>query len=349
MSKTENSEVRLTAYSHGAGCGCKIAPADLEKILVGPWAPMPDAHLLVGNAQRDDAAVYDMGNGRAVISTTDFFSPIVDDAYDFGRIAGVNALSDVYAMGGRPLLAVAILGWPLEKLGAELAAQVVEGGRQACRDAGIPLAGGHSIDAPEPFFGLAVTGEVPVDHIKRNHKARAGDVLVLSKPLGVGVLSTAQKRGLLRPEHLHIGRDVMLRSNAIGARLGAIEAVHALTDVTGFGLLGHLVEMCKGSGLSARIHYADVPLIPESLRYLKEGCYADGALRNWKSVAEQVEGANTMERMMLLCDPQTSGGLLMACDPQALPELQALFARSGDLFQCIGTCTKAGNKLVTVR
>ena len=336
MNGTEKSEVRLTQFSHGAGCGCKIAPADLEKILASSLVPMPDAKLLVGYESRDDAAVYDIGDGRAVISTTDFFSPIVDDAFDFGRIAATNALSDVYAMGGKPLLAVAILGWPLEKLGPDLAAQVVEGGRQACRDAGIPLAGGHSIDAPEPFFGLAVTGEVQIAHIKRNDTARDGDVLLLTKPLGVGVLSTAQKRGKLREEHTHIGRDLMLQSNSIGTLLGTMDGVHALTDVTGFGLLGHLMEMCLGSELSANLQYSDIPLLPESANYVKEGFYADGALRNWKSVAAHVDGANTMERMMLLCDPQTSGGLLIACDEAALPQLEELFNRTGNLFRRIG-------------
>lgn len=336
MNGTEKNEVRLTQFSHGAGCGCKIAPADLEKILASSLIPIPDANLLVGYQSRDDAAVYAIGDGRAVVSTTDFFSPIVDDAFDFGRIAATNALSDIYAMGGKPLLAVAILGWPLEKLGAELAAQVVEGGRQACRDAGIPLAGGHSIDAPEPFFGLAVTGEVQIEHIKRNDTARAGDVLLLTKPLGIGVLSTAQKRGKLHEEHKHIGRDLMLKPNSIGTVLGTMEGVHALTDVTGFGLLGHLMEMCLGSDLSARLQYADIPLISESVDYVKGGCYADGALRNWKSVAAHVEGANSMERMMLLCDPQTSGGLLIACDPALLPQLEELFTSAGEQFKCIG-------------
>ena len=330
-------EVKLTAFSHGAGCGCKIAPADLEKILASTVGDLPDPKLLVGYQSRDDAAVYDLGDGRALISTTDFFSPIVDDAFDFGRIAATNAMSDVYAMGGRPLMAVAILGWPLEKLGPELAGRVVEGGRQACRDAGIPLAGGHSIDAPEPFFGLAVTGEVAVDHIKRNDTAKDKDVLLMTKPLGIGVLSTAQKRGKLRPEHAHIGREVMLRTNAIGTALGKMPGVHALTDVTGFGLLGHLAEMCQGSGLKAHINYADIPLIPESLLYLKEGCYADGALRNWKNLADKVAGANSLERMMLLSDPQTSGGLLIACNAISIHEIMHLVDNSHSPIAIVGS------------
>ena len=336
MSEAKTTEVRLTEHSHGAGCGCKIAPADLEKILASDLGTLPDPRLLVGYQSRDDAAVYDLGDGRALISTTDFFTPIVDDPFDFGRIAATNALSDVYAMGGRPLLAVAILGWPLAKLGAELAALVVEGGRQACHDCGIPLAGWHSIDALEPFFGLAVTGEVKTAHVKRNDAARGGDVLLLTKPLGVGVLSTAQKRGILRPEHAHIAGDIMVRPNSIGTQLGEMPGVHALTDVTGFGLLGHLAEMCQGSHVNARLAYADIPLIPEALAYVKEGCYADGALRNWKSLADKVEGAGTMERMMILNDPQTSGGLLISCSKELIPEITALVASNGQHVDNIG-------------
>jgi selenide, water dikinase len=328
--------IRLTRFSHGAGCGCKIAPAVLETILKSELGTFPDPRLLVGYGSRDDAAVYDLGDGRALISTTDFFSPIVDDAFDFGRIAATNALSDVYAMGGRPLVAVAILGWPVDKLPPELAARVIEGGRQACHDAGIALAGGHSIDAPEPFFGLAVTGEVPVAHIKRNDAARAGDVLFLTKPLGVGILATAQKRGVLLPEHQHIGIDVMLASNSAGQELGALTAVHAMTDVTGFGLMGHLLEMCKGSGLSAELEAASLPVIPQALEYLAQGCYPDGAFRNWKSNGSLVTGVDTMERMMLLSDPQTSGGLLISVDRQAQHEVRDLLARQGLTTRPIG-------------
>ncbi len=322
--------VRLTQYSHGAGCGCKIAPAQLETILQSTLGTLPDPNLVVGYGSRDDAAVYDLGDGRCLISTTDFFSPIVDDAFDFGRIAATNAVSDVFAMGGKPLLAVAILGWPIEKLGAELAQQVVEGGRQACHDMGIPLAGGHSIDAPEPFFGLAVTGEVRKEHLKRNDAARAGDVIFLTKPIGIGLLSTAQKRGKLRTEHTHIARDLMVMPNSIGARLGRSPGVHALTDVTGFGLAGHLLEMCRGAGISARITFADVPVIPEARIYLDEGCYPDGAFRNWKGISTEVSGASSMERMLLMADPQTSGGLLIACAPEAREEVGELL-RSADL------------------
>ncbi len=336
--------VLLTQHSHGAGCGCKIAPAQLELILKSVLGTLPDPKLLVGYGSRDDAAVYDLGDGRCLISTTDFFSPIVDDAFDFGRIAATNAVSDVFAMGGTPLLAVAILGWPIEKLGAELAQQVVEGGRRACHDMGIPLAGGHSIDAPEPFFGLAVNGEVRAEHLKRNDTAREGDVLFLTKPIGIGLLSTAQKRGKLRPEHATVARDLMVRPNSVGAQLGRSPGVHALTDVTGFGLAGHLLEMCRGAGLSARIRFDEVPRIPEAINYLNEGCYPDGTFRNWKGYADEVQGASSMERMMFLADPQTSGGLLAACAPDFHQPIAELLRSEGLPFSVIGRFEAAGEK-----
>ena len=313
--------IRLTQFSHGAGCGCKIAPAVLETILKSDLGTFPDPRLLVGYGTRDDAAVYALDNGRALISTTDFFSPIVDDAFDFGRIAATNALSDVYAMGGRPLLAVAILGWPVEKLPPELAARVIDGGRQACMDAGIALAGGHSIDAPEPFFGLAVTGEVDVTNIKRNDTGQDGDVLFLTKPLGIGILSTAQKRGILPSAQAELMRDTMVRLNDIGVQLGALPQVHALTDVTGFGLLGHLLEICDGSGLAATLSYDAIPQLGPCKALITQGCYPDGALRNWKSYGHRVAGANSMERMFMLSDPETSGGLLIAVAPDLAPRL----------------------------
>ncbi|MCU0319785.1 MAG: selenide, water dikinase SelD [Flavobacteriales bacterium] len=328
--------IRLTRYSHGAGCGCKIAPAVLNEILKSELGTFPDPRLLVGYGTRDDAAVYDMGNGRAVISTTDFFSPIVDDAFDFGRIAATNALSDVYAMGGTPLLAVAILGWPVDKLPAPLAAQVLEGGRAVCHAAGIALAGGHSIDAPEPFFGLAVTGEVQVSHIKRNDGAQAGDALLLTKPIGTGILSTAQKRGLIASEDHRIAVDVMCSLNDAGTRSGELASVHAMTDVTGFGLGGHLLELCDAAGLAAEIDFAALPVIPRTLHYLAQGCYPDGAFRNWRSFGDRIAGASTTERMMLLADPQTSGGLLLAVDPAHQQAVQDLLAGHGTRSTCIG-------------
>jgi len=332
--------IRLTKYSHGAGCGCKIAPAVLDAILKSELGTFPDPRLLVGYGTKDDAAVYDLGNSRALISTTDFFSPIVDDAFDFGRIAATNALSDVYAMGGKPLLAVAILGWPVEKLPPDLAARVLDGGRQACHDAGIPLAGGHSIDAPEPFFGLAVTGEVPISNIKRNDTAKAGDILILTKPIGIGILATARKRGVLRSEHAGIDTALMTTLNTVGAELGAIPEVHAMTDVTGFGLLGHLIEMCEGSDLQAVLDVGSIPVIPESRTYLTEGCYPDGSFRNWKAYAHKVTGCDAMDRMMLFSDPQTSGGLLISVDERAEPSVERTIRSHGSLFARIGQLRK---------
>jgi len=254
MSTTQDAaSFRLTQFSHGAGCGCKIAPAVLDRILAGGVARGLDPRLLVGHEERDDAAVFDLGDGTAVISTTDFFMPIVDDARDFGRIASVNAISDVFAMGGTPLVAIAVLGWPVEKIPPEVAGLVVAGAREACADVGIPLAGGHSIDSPEPIFGLAVTGRVRIEHIKKNGGARPGDLLFLTKPLGVGILTTAEKQGKLRAEHAGVARDTMVRPNRLGARLGEKPWVRAMTDVTGFGLLGHLREMCDASGTTARV------------------------------------------------------------------------------------------------
>lgn len=323
--------VRLTQHSHGAGCGCKIAPSQLDVILKSTLGTLPDPRLLVGYGSRDDAAVYDMGDGRAIISTTDFFSPIVDDAFAFGRIAAANALSDVYAMGGRPLLAVAILGWPVEKLGPELAQRVVEGGRTACHEAGIPLAGGHSIDAPEPFFGLAVIGEVGLSQVKRNNTARAGDNLLLTKPVGTGILSTAMKRGLLRMEDEKELLAQLIAINSAGSALGTLPEVTAMTDVTGFGLLGHLLELCEGSGVRASIVFDRIPLIPSVPHYLAQGAYPDGAFRNWRSQSARVHGASDMVRMMVLSDPQTNGGLLVAVRPEGME--QAIKA----IEQCTGT------------
>ncbi|HWB90787.1 MAG TPA: selenide, water dikinase SelD, partial [Puia sp.] len=253
--------IKLTQYSHGAGCGCKISPSILDKILHSSVPAVPDPRLLVGNDKRDDAAVWELGGGQALISTTDFFMPIVDDAFDFGRIASANAISDVYAMGGKPVLAIAILGWPIEKLAPEVAARVLEGARAICAEAGIALAGGHSIDCPEPVFGLAVNGIVSMAHLKRNSTATAGCRLYLTKALGVGVLSTAQKKGLLEPEDAAIALESMVALNSLGEKLGKIAGVKAMTDVTGFGLLGHLSEMCEGSGLSAVVDFAKVPVI----------------------------------------------------------------------------------------
>ncbi|MBC6996052.1 selenide, water dikinase SelD [Neolewinella lacunae] len=331
------SEIRLTEYSHGAGCGCKIAPAVLDTILAqtapGPHFPS----LLVGNGERDDAAVYDLGDGTAIISTTDFFMPIVDDPLTFGRIAATNAISDVYAMGGTPLLAIAILGWPINLLAPEVAGLVVEGGRQACADAGIPLAGGHSIDCPEPIFGLAVNGRIDLAHLKKNGGAHVGDILFLTKPIGVGILSTAQKQKKLRAADAHLATEQMVRLNKIGAALGTREYVHAMTDVTGFGLLGHLTEMCRASAASALVRLSDVPLIDADILdyYLAEGCIPGGTKRNWDSYGAHVKLHNERAKW-LLADPQTSGGLLCAVAPDQATNFRAFCADHGHVVAPLG-------------
>jgi selenide,water dikinase len=312
--------IRLTQYSHGAGCGCKISPKVLKSILqTGLDLPI-DPRLLVGHESSDDAAVYDLGNGTGVISTTDFFMPIVDDPFDFGRIAATNAMSDIYAMGGRPLMAVAILGWPIEKLAPEVAHRVVEGGRQACADAGMSLAGGHSIDAPEPIFGTAVTGLIELKHLKRNNTARPGDRLYLTKPLGIGIYATAEKKQLLMAEHHGVATELMCRSNRAGEAFGGVQGVSAMTDVTGFGLMGHLLEVCEGSAVHAVVEAGRVPILQDLKRYVESGCVPGGSERNFASYGEKL-GSMSELRRVTLCDPQTSGGLLLAVHPDAEEEL----------------------------
>ena len=317
------NEVKLTQYSHGAGCGCKISPKVLSTILKTNLTPLSDSRLIVGNDSRDDAAVYDMGDGTAIISTTDFFVPIVDDPVTFGKIAATNAISDVYAMGGKPLLAIAILGWPVNKLPPEIAQQVLEGGRQTCIEAGITLAGGHSIDSPEPIFGLAVTGQVDLKKLKRNDTATKGCKLYITKPLGVGILTTAQKQGKLLPEHEQIAPDSMAKLNKIGMDFANIEGVKAMTDVTGFGLLGHLVEMCEGSKLSAEIEFDKIPIFEGVQQYIKQGCIPGGTFRNWESYGHHVQ-LKEKSNKAILCDPQTSGGLLIAIEDYAISEVETL-------------------------
>jgi len=335
---SESTPIRLTQYSHGAGCGCKIAPSVLDKILHSSL-PQPNYdNLLVGNGSRDDAAVYRLPGqgGQCVISTTDFFMPIVDDPFDFGRIASANAISDVYAMGGRPLLAIAVLGWPIDKLSPEVAALVTEGARAICAEAGIPLAGGHSIDSPEPIFGLAVTGLVDEKDLKRNDTATVGCRLYLTKPLGVGIMTTAQKREILRPEDADVAPAQMRQLNKIGADLGQIAGVRAMTDVTGFGLLGHLTEVCEGSDVQAVIDYHRVPRLAEAERYLQQGAVPGGTVRNFQSYGHKV-AALTDEQKHYLCDPQTSGGLLVCVEPGAAEAAaQAVFAQHGLALESFG-------------
>lgn len=327
--------IKMTEYSHGSGCGCKIAPKLLEDILTTDMPALTDPRLLVGNDSKDDAAVYDLGNGSSVISTTDFFMPIVDDPFEFGQIAATNAISDIYAMGGSPLMAISIFGWPIDKLGADVARQVIDGGRHACQLAGIPLAGGHSIDAPEPIFGLAVTGQVDNLHLKRNNQAQAGSRLYLTKPLGIGILTTAQKKKLLKPEHLRIAPDTMCQLNKAGADFGKLPGVTAMTDVTGFGLMGHLTEICEGSGLRAVVHYQAVPKLPEVENYLTLGCSPGGAQRNFDSYGHKL-GPMSAIQQQILCDPQTSGGLLVAVSAEGEAEFLDVARQHGFALEVIG-------------
>ncbi len=350
---TENitDSIQLTHYSHGAGCGCKISPRVLETILQSNLTLPDDKRLLVGNHSRDDAAVYEISKNKALISTTDFFMPIVDDPFNFGRIASANAISDIYAMGGKPILAIAILGWPINVLPAHIAQKVVEGARSICREAGISLAGGHSIDNPEPIFGLAVNGLVSKKHIKQNNTARKNDVLFLTKPLGVGILTTAEKKGILKNEHKHIAAQQMMRLNKVGRLLGKMEDVHAMTDVTGFGLLGHLIEMVEGSKLSADIYYRKIPIIVKSLNlYVKQKCIPGGTIRNWESYGERVAPISILQRT-ILADPQTSGGLLIAVDPKSVKKIQKIFSKNGleYFIEPIGHLTKQKEKLVFLK
>jgi selenide, water dikinase len=321
--------IKLTQYSHGAGCGCKIAPKVLDQILQSNFAMPDNDKLLVGNHSKDDAAVYDIGNGTALIATTDFFMPIVDDPYSFGRIASANAISDVYAMGGKPILAIAILGWPISKLWPEVAQKVIEGSRSICLEAGIPLAGGHSIDSPEPIFGLAVNGLVTIANIKQNNTAQIGDILYLTKPLGVGILTTAEKKGILKTTHINVAANQMMQLNKIGEQLAAINGVNAMTDVTGFGLLGHLVEMAEGSGFSANISMKNIPQITSDLDwYIEQQSVPGGTNRNWDSYGKKISGCTNFSKA-ILADPQTSGGLLIAVHAAAKNEVETLLKTNG--------------------
>ncbi|WP_395770416.1 selenide, water dikinase SelD [Arenimonas sp.] len=329
------SPIRLTEYSHGAGCGCKISPQVLDTILATQLDLKSDPNLLVGHSSKDDAAAYDLGDDRVILSTTDFFMPIADDPFDFGRIAATNAISDIYAMGGTPIMAIAILGWPVNLLPPEVAQQVVDGGRQACHDAGIALAGGHSIDSPEPIFGLAVTGQVAKAHLKQNNTAEAGCLLYLTKPLGVGVLTTAQKQKKLRPEHEGLAIASMCRLNAVGAALGPMPGVKAVTDVTGFALLGHLLEMCEGSGVQAELEFDAIPVLEPVPGYIAQACVPGGTGRNFASYGHKVAPLTEYQKA-LLCDPQTSGGLLIAVCPEDAPALETVLRDAGIVPHCIG-------------
>ena len=343
--------IKLTQYSHGAGCGCKIAPKILDEILTSNIATPDNDKLIVGNHSKDDAAVYDIGNGTALISTTDFFMPIVDDPFEFGRIASANAISDVYAMGGKPILAIAILGWPINILPPAIAQKVIEGSRSICMEAGIPLAGGHSIDSPEPIFGLAVNGLVPIENIKQNNLAKENDVLFLTKPLGVGILTTAEKKGILSAGHKGVAAKQMMQLNKVGEALGKIKGVSAMTDVTGFGLLGHLVEMAEGSGLSAVVNFENIPtIIPDLKNYVDQKSVPGGTNRNWDSYGQKIGDISDYQKA-ILADPQTSGGLLIAVNPSAIEEVKAILQQNGlgQFTNAVGYLTAPQEKTVTIQ
>jgi selenide,water dikinase len=328
---TPDQAIKLTSFSHGGGCGCKIAPGVLSEILKkSSGFPVPK-ELMVGIETADDAAVYKLNDEQALIATTDFFMPIVDDPFDFGRIAATNAISDVYAMGGTPIMALALVGMPVNKLPLETIGKIIQGGESICAEAGIPIAGGHTIDSVEPIYGLVVMGLVHPSKVKRNADARAGDVLVLGKPLGVGVLSAALKKDKLDAEGYAAMIANTTKLNKPGKALADLPGVHALTDVTGFGLLGHLLELARGANLSAQLDMAMIPLLPGVEQLAHDGYFTGASGRNWDAYGMDVElgaGVGDTQRV-LLTDPQTSGGLLVSCDPDSVDEVLALFAREG--------------------
>lgn len=315
---------------------------ELEKILKTNLLFEVDKNLLVGNESKDDAAVYDLGNGQAVISTTDFFTPIVDDPYDFGRIAATNALSDIYAMGGKPIMALAILGWPISKLPPEIARKVIDGARTVCAEAGIQLAGGHSIEIADPIFGLSVNGLVDVEKVKQNNTAKIGCVLFLTKPLGIGIMTTAEKKNLIEHKDNRVSVALMTHLNKVGYEFGLLSGVKAMTDVTGFGLIGHLIEICEGSGVKAELDYEAIPKIEGVEEYIKMNSIPGGTRRNWNAYGKNVAGV-TEEQKVLLCDPQTSGGLLVAVEESAIAKFQEIAQKYGyGELKAIGTLVSIG-------
>lgn len=346
-------EFKLTEYSKGGGCGCKIAPSVLQQI-VHTENKFPFQNLLVGNDSNDDAAVYQINDETAVISTTDFFMPIVDDAFDFGRIAAANSISDIYAMGGTPMMAIAILGWPIDKLPVNEAKKVLEGARAICKEVNIPLAGGHTIDSNDPIFGLAVTGSVSLKSLKKNNTAKAGDLLFLTKPIGVGIVSTSVKRKLIKDEHYKNLVQQLTNVNKIGEALGKLEGVHAMTDVTGFGLLGHLTEMTEGSGLSAELSYSSIKRVDGVEQYIQLKTIPGATARNWNSYSNKIEfdsGIDEVEAKLLLPDPQTNGGLLIAVNENAVNEVKDIFNENklSSFLNPIGKCVDRKNKVIYVK
>lgn len=338
-------EIKLTQFSKASGCGCKIAPAVLDEILNGCKQENIFENLLVGNESKDDAAVYEIDNGNCIISTTDFFMPIVDDAFDFGRIAACNAISDVYAMGGKPLMAIAILGWPVEKLPATIAQQVIKGAQSICAEAGIPLAGGHSVDTPEPLFGLAVTGMVQKENIKHNNTPQENDNLYLTKPLGIGVMATALKRGLLNDEQYAELITQTTGLNSIGAQLSAIPYVTAMTDVTGFGFNGHLLEMLSGTNCSALIKKEHIPVMESAKVFAAQFIFPDNTTRNYNAQLADIEGMTGLD-FITYCDPQTSGGLLFSVSADKENEMDSFLKLQHQYFAKVGSIVQKREKKI---
>ena len=341
--------IKLTQFSHGGGCGCKISPAILKEILVQTPLPALPKELLVGTETSDDAAVYQINEEQAIVATTDFFTPIVDEPRDFGRIAAANALSDVYAMGGKPIFALAVVGMPLAKLPVAVIREILEGGAEICARAGIPLAGGHSIDVAEPIYGLVALGLVHPARVKKNSEARDGDTLILGKPLGIGILSAALKKGLLSAAGYEEMMRLTTQLNTPGTAFAAMAGVHAVTDVTGFGLAGHLLEICRGAALSAEIDFASLPLIAEAVSLLRQGISTGASARNWSSYGSDVELDGEEWQQKLITDPQTSGGLLVACAPEAVVGVMNQFENEGFSPAVIGRMVSAGTGSGTVR
>jgi selenide,water dikinase len=331
----ETEKLKLTQHSISSGCGCKIHPQALQEILTDLPKPFANKNLLVGYDLADDASAYDLGNDLVLLQTADFFTPITDDPYLFGQVAACNALSDIYAMGGKPIMANALLGWPVKALGTEMAKMVMKGASDTCLKAEVSLAGGHSIDITQPVFGLSVTGTVAGSNLKTNAGAKPGDLLILTKPLGIGILSASAKREKINEEGTHTLTKILTQLNDSGTYLGKVTGVHAMTDVTGFSFSGHLLEMCKASGLSVRIAWNCVPLIPQALEYAALNILPDNAFRNWNSYEAFIQNW-TAESFPFLCDPQTNGGLLIAFDPAVLSEVTAILKSHQSLYSVIG-------------
>jgi selenide,water dikinase len=338
--------VKLTSYTKGGGCGCKLPPEALSEILANQYSSN-EFGLVVGNSRGDDAAIWDMGNDQYLVSTTDFFTPIVDNPYDFGRIAAANSISDVYAMGGTPVMALSILGWPTEKLPYAVAAEVLRGARDICASVGIAIGGGHSIENPEPIFGLSVNGIVEKRNLKKNTDAQEGDILILTKPIGSGILSAAMKRGILSELQSQELVEQLCKLNRIGENLGKLEAVHAMTDVTGFGIIGHTIEMAEGSGLTAELQYNSIPLLNGVAEFAAQMIYPDNTMRNWKAYNQKVSGISG-ESLLTLCDPQTNGGLLVSVDPKNIGSVTQVLEASNQFYCAIGKLIAKADKSLCI-